>query len=174
MESRRRNPEARAEGLINRADTKSLSQRPSISYHSLFTHSLSAGDFVVITGEAAAAGAGAKTPLINPKNNNPAMTILPPFLNDLLDMIFGSLNVIMDGLSRRNQIQHTEWSLCPQIFKQIAKLWEHPQVDLFATRLNAKFPLYVFPIPDEQAWAVEVFNMEGGLPSGLSLRKKAH
>ena len=38
----------------------------------------------------------------------------------------------------------------PQIFKQIAKLWEHSQMDLFATRLNAKLPLYVSPISDEQ------------------------
>ena len=34
----------------------------------------------------------------------------------------GSLNVIADGLSRRNQIQSTEWSPSPQIFKQISKL----------------------------------------------------
>ena len=71
----------------------------------------------------------------------------------------GSLNVIADGLPRRNQIQHTEWSLCPQIFKQIAKLWEHPQVDLFATKLNAKLPLYVSLIPDAQAWAVDALNI---------------
>ena len=50
----------------------------------------------------------------------------------------GSLNVIADGLSRRNQIQSTEWPLSPQIFKQISKLWESPQVDLFATSLNKK------------------------------------
>ena len=28
----------------------------------------------------------------------------------------GSLNIIADGLSKRNQIQSTEWSLSPQIF----------------------------------------------------------
>ena len=69
----------------------------------------------------------------------------------------GSLNVIADGLSRRNQIQSTEWSLSPQIFKQISKLWESPQVDLFATSLNKKLPTYVSPIPDSQAWAVDAF-----------------
>ena len=51
----------------------------------------------------------------------------------------GSLSVIVDGLSRRNQIQSTEWFLSPQIFKQISKLWESPQVDLFATSLNKNF-----------------------------------
>ena len=34
----------------------------------------------------------------------------------------GSLSMIADSLSRRNQIQSTEWSLSPQIFKQISKL----------------------------------------------------
>ena len=71
----------------------------------------------------------------------------------------GSLNVIADGLSRRNQIQSTEWSLFPQVFKQISKIWESPQVDLFATRLNTKLPLYVSPIPDPQAWAVDALNV---------------
>ena len=73
--------------------------------------------------------------------------------------ILGSLNVIVDGLSRRNQIQSTEWSLSPQIFKQISKLWESPQVNLFATSLNKKFPLYVCPIPNPQAWAVDALNI---------------
>ena len=71
----------------------------------------------------------------------------------------GSLNVIADGLSRRNQIQPTEWSLSPQIFKQISKLWESPQVDLFATSLNKKLPTYVSSIPDPQAWAVDALNI---------------
>ena len=72
----------------------------------------------------------------------------------------GSLNVIVDGLSRRNQIQPTEWSLSPQIFKQISKLWKSPQVDLFATSLNKKLPTYVSPIPDPQAWAVDALNIQ--------------
>ena len=38
----------------------------------------------------------------------------------------GLLNVIADGLSRRNQIQSTEGSLSPQIFKQVSKIWESP------------------------------------------------
>ena len=71
----------------------------------------------------------------------------------------GSLNVIADGFSRRNQIQSTEWSLSPQIFKQISKLWESPQVDLFATSLNKKLPTYVSLIPDPQAWEVDALNI---------------
>ena len=71
----------------------------------------------------------------------------------------GSLNVIADGLTRRNQIQSTEWSLSPQIFKKVSRIWESPQVDLFATSLNKKLPLYVSPIPDPQAWAVDALNI---------------
>ena len=63
------------------------------------------------------------------------------------------------GLSRRNQIQHTEWSLSPQIFKHITQLWEHPQIDLFVTSLNKKLPTYTSPIPDPQAWAVDALNI---------------
>ena len=71
----------------------------------------------------------------------------------------GSLNVITDGLSRRNQIQSTEWSLSPQIFKKVSRIWDSPQVDLFATSRNKKLPLYVSPIPDPQAWAVDALNI---------------
>ena len=33
--------------------------------------------------------------------------------------ITGALNVIADSLSRTHQVQQTEWSLCPQVFKQL-------------------------------------------------------
>ena len=46
-----------------------------------------------------------------------------------------------------------------QIFKQISRLWENSQVDLFATSLSKKLPLFVSPIPDPQAWAVDALNI---------------
>ena len=48
----------------------------------------------------------------------------------------GCLNVMANLLSRSNQVQSTEWSLHPQVFKQICHKWFTPHVDLFATRLN--------------------------------------
>ena len=45
----------------------------------------------------------------------------------------GCLNVMADLLSRSNQVQSTEWSLHPQVFKQICQKWFTPHVDLFAT-----------------------------------------
>ena len=41
----------------------------------------------------------------------------------------------------------------------MSKLWENPQVDLSPTSLNTKLPLYVSPIPDPQAWVVDVLNI---------------
>ena len=38
-----------------------------------------------------------------------------------------------DLLSRSNQVQSTEWSLHPQVFKQICQKWFTPHVDLLAT-----------------------------------------
>ena len=55
----------------------------------------------------------------------------------------GCLNVMADLLSRSNQVQSAEWSLHLQVFKQICQKWFTPYVDLFATHLNHKLPLYV-------------------------------
>ena len=71
----------------------------------------------------------------------------------------GCLNVMADLLSRSNQVQSTEWSLHPQVFKQICQKWFTPHVDLFATHLNYKLPLYVSPIPDPRAWDIDALNI---------------
>ena len=71
----------------------------------------------------------------------------------------GCLNVMADLLSRSNQVQSTEWSLHPQVFKQICQRWFTPHVDLFATYLNHKLPLYVSPIPDPKAWDIDALNI---------------
>ena len=71
----------------------------------------------------------------------------------------GCLNVMADLLSRSNQVQSTEWSLHPQVFKQICQKWFTPHVDLFATHLNHKLPLYVSPVPDPNAWDIDALNL---------------
>ena len=68
--------------------------------------------------------------------------------------IAGCLNVMAD-LSRSNQVQSTEWSLHPQICQK----WFTPHVDLFATHLNHKLPLYVSPVPDPKAWDIDALNL---------------
>ena len=42
----------------------------------------------------------------------------------------GCLNVMADLLSRSNQVQSTEWSLHPQVFKQICQRWFTPHSPL--------------------------------------------
>ena len=64
-----------------------------------------------------------------------------------------------DLLSRSNQVQSTEWSLHPQMFKQIYQKWFTPHVDLFATRLNHKVPMYVSPVSDQNAWDIDALNI---------------
>ena len=70
----------------------------------------------------------------------------------------GCLNVIADLLSRSNQVQSTEWSLHLQVF-QICQKWFTPHVDLFATHLNHKLPLYVSPVPEPNAWDIDALNI---------------
>ena len=71
----------------------------------------------------------------------------------------GKLNAIADGLSRRNQLLTTEWSLCPRVLERIWQKWHRPLVDLFATRFNHKLPAYVSPCPDPQAWGVDALSI---------------
>ena len=71
----------------------------------------------------------------------------------------GCLNVMTDLLSRSDQVQSTEWSLHPQVFKQICQSWFTPHVDLFTTYLKHKLPLYVSSIPDPKAWHIDALNI---------------
>ena len=71
----------------------------------------------------------------------------------------GRLNVVADKLSRLGQIIQTEWSLLPEIFQAICSRWHRPQIDLFATRFNNKLPLFVSPVPDSLATAVDALSL---------------
>ena len=63
----------------------------------------------------------------------------------------GESNVLADVLSRRGQVVGTEWSLHPQVARALLRAWGNPSIDLFATCLNAKLPLYCSLVPDPQA-----------------------
>ena len=73
--------------------------------------------------------------------------------------ISGALNVRADALSRSRQVATTEWSLHPWVFKQINLLYGDLNIDLFATDLNHKLPVYVSPCPDPKAWAVDALSV---------------
>ena len=69
----------------------------------------------------------------------------------------GQSNVLTDLLSRRNQVLGVEWSLLPQVVKKIIRTWGSLTIDLFATHLSAKLPLYCSLVPDPQAVFEDAF-----------------
>ena len=71
----------------------------------------------------------------------------------------GKLNALADQLSRRGQILHTEWSLCPRIFKQLCNQFTKPMWDLFATKYNKKLEIYASPMPDPESEAVDALSL---------------
>ena len=65
-----------------------------------------------------------------------------------------------DLLSRLNKVQSTVWSLhlSAGVLTDLSK-WFTPHVNLFATRLNHKVPLYVSQILDQNAWDIDALNI---------------
>ena len=69
----------------------------------------------------------------------------------------GQANVLVDLLSRRNQVLGAEWSLHPQVARDLLHRWGSPTLVLFATHLNAKLLLYCSLIPNPQAALEDAF-----------------
>ena len=69
----------------------------------------------------------------------------------------GQANVLADLLSRRGQVEGAEWSLHPQVARSLLRVWGNPSIDLFATCLNAKLPLYCSLVPDPPAVFKDAF-----------------
>mgnify|MGYP001545581844 CR=1 FL=1 len=75
--------------------------------------------------------------------------------------IKGSLNIHSDYLSRKGTVIPTEWSLHPSILTRIKNTWiDQPQIDLFATKLNCKLPLYISPVDDPQAYSKDALSTD--------------
>jgi hypothetical protein len=64
----------------------------------------------------------------------------------------GKLNVLADLLSRKGKIISTEWTVHHKFLQPIWDLWGRPHVDLFATHLNNRLPVFVSPFHDPRAW----------------------
>ena len=69
----------------------------------------------------------------------------------------GKANVLADQLSRRGQVIGTKWSLHPEVTKQMFRLLGTPTLDLFATSLIKKLPLYCSLVPDPMAVMEDAF-----------------
>ena len=70
----------------------------------------------------------------------------------------GRLNALADGLSRKHQLLPSEWTLHQEVANQIFFSVDRPHVNLFATRDNNRLPLYVSPVYDAAAWAVDALS----------------
>ena len=71
----------------------------------------------------------------------------------------GKLNILADALSRAHMILPTEWTVVHRVLEPIWVAWFKPQIDLFATRFSRRLPLFVSPVPDPQAWAVDALSL---------------
>ena len=71
----------------------------------------------------------------------------------------GKSNILADRLSRLSKPIATEWTLDQTICNSILLMTGFPNVDLLATRLNKRLPLYVSPIPDANALAIDAMSM---------------
>ena len=67
----------------------------------------------------------------------------------------GKFNVLADALSREHMVLHSEWTLEYSVLRAVWETWHMPQIDLFATKFSKRLPLYVSPVPDPEAWAVD-------------------
>ena len=64
--------------------------------------------------------------------------------------IMGSSNVNADALSRPNQVIGSEWTLHQEVVDQLVHKWP-AMIDLFATSLTARLPVYFSPASDPRA-----------------------
>ena len=68
----------------------------------------------------------------------------------LPQFIMGSSNVNADALSRPNQVIGSEWTLHQEVVDQLVHEWP-AVIDLFATSLTARLPVYFSPASDPRA-----------------------
>ena len=71
----------------------------------------------------------------------------------------GVLNVVADYKSR-HFVDNTEWQLNDKIWNKICKIFGTPEVDLFASRLNAKLEKFVVWGPDPEAYRIDAFTFD--------------
>ena len=71
----------------------------------------------------------------------------------------GERNALADLLSRMDKIVHTEWTLLHSMLEALCMAWDTPNLDLFATRLNNRRPLFVSPMADPLAVDVDAMSM---------------
>ena len=72
----------------------------------------------------------------------------------------GKFNILADRLSRLDKPIKTEWALDQTIANSVFQMLNFPNVDLFATRFYHRLPLYVSPVQDYKALAIDALSMD--------------
>ena len=70
----------------------------------------------------------------------------------------GKLNIQADTLSREMS-SNLEWSLNGEVFQEIVSQTFIPEIDLFASRLNAKTAKFISWLPQPGAVAIDAFSL---------------
>ena len=76
-----------------------------------------------------------------------SIRLLPQFIP-------GKMNVLANALSQSSQILGYEWTHCQEVCRELFRLWP-VTIDLFATSLNNRLPVYYSPVVDPQAAGVD-------------------
>lgn len=71
----------------------------------------------------------------------------------------GRLNALADCLSRKNNVVQTEWTLNQRVLTQVFRVWGTPHIDLFATSLNNRLPVFVSPVLAPEAYAADAMSL---------------
>ena len=74
--------------------------------------------------------------------------------------IAGKLNVLADALSRSSQVIQTEWTLSHRALSPVWARFHKPLLDLFATKFSKRLPIYVSPVQDPEALAVDALSLD--------------
>ena len=77
------------------------------------------------------------------------------------DHLPGRLNTVADCMSRKFN-DNKEWMLNKQAFENIIKQFGAPEIDLFASRLNAQLPRFISWLPEPEAENVNAFTVDWG------------
>ena len=94
------------------------------------------------------------------------ITLLPQFIQ-------GSLNTRADLLSRPNLVIGSEWTLHQEVVQDLLHQWP-AIIDLFATLLTARLPVFFAPAWEPKAAGVDAFLQPWGQPPSVCLPSHSH
>ena len=77
-----------------------------------------------------------------------------------IQQLTGEANVVADKLSRAHKAIPTEWTIHDGVFRAILRELGEPGLNLFATCLNHKLPVYMSPCPDPKALALDALSLD--------------